>query len=120
MINIKSVEEKEHLIKMNKIQNQRDLIGKIIEYRNDFCKEGEIKKVAVVGIAYLDTSVMKVTTYPINISPSFYKLGIMRSQQKQNERDFKVAGDWCFVINRAEIKTLSEKERRILQEKINQ
>ena len=104
---------------MDKIQNQKDLIGKVILSRNDL--KGENQKVAVCGVVYDSTSVMKVTNYPINIkSPRVYKLAVMRFQQKQNERDFKETGDWCFVMNRSEIRILSEKENNLLEEIINQ
>ena len=104
---------------MDKIQDQKDLIGKVILHRNEL--KGEDQKVAVYGFVYGGTPVMKVTDYPINIkSPRVYKLAVMRSQQKQNERDFKETGDWCFVMHRTKIKTLSEKESNLLEEIINQ
>jgi len=107
--------------RINKIlvQDQEDLIGKVILYRNEL--KGEDQKFVVYGIVHDGTSVMKVTDYPLNIkSPRIYNLAVMRFQQKQSEKDFKETGDWCFVMHRTEIKKLSEKENSLLEEIINQ
>ena len=107
------------IFKMDKIQDQKDLIGKVILSRNDLKRENQ--KVAVYGFVYDGTPVMKVTDYPINIkSPRVYKLAVMRSQQKQSEKEFEETGDWCFVMHRTKIKELSEKENSLLEEIINQ
>ncbi len=104
---------------MKTIENQKDLIGKVILSRNDL--KGENQKVAVYGVVYDGTSVMKVINYPLNIkSPRIYDMAVMRFQQKQSEKDFEETGDWCFVMHRTKIKELSEKENSLLEEIINQ
>lgn len=94
---------------MNQIQDQKDLIGKVIFYRNDL--KGD-KKIAVCGIAFPNTSVMKVTEYPINLKGEIYNASINLSKQKTNDKGFEETGDWYLI------KEASEVERMVM-EKIN-
>lgn len=90
----------------NKIKNQSDLIGKIITYRNEL--EGINKEVAVCGVAFKDTSVMKVTIHPINLYGEIYNASINLSRQKQGKKDLENTGDWYFI------KEASKEERDVM------
>lgn len=95
---------------MNKILSQKDLIGKIISYRNEF--KGGDEKLAVCGVAFENTSVMKVLEYPINLYSKVRNIGIVKRHQKQGKKDLENVGDWYIL------KEASKVEKEVM-EKIN-
>lgn len=95
---------------MNEISNQKDLTGKIILYRNEL--KGEDEKLAVCGIAFENTSVMKVLEYPIKLYSKIRNIGIVKHHQKQSKKDLEDVGDWYLI------KEASRIEREVM-ERIN-
>jgi len=96
--------------KMNKIQSQEDLTGKVILYRNEL--KGEDEKLAVCGVAFENTSVMKVLEYPINLYSKIRNIEIVKRHQRQGKKDLETTGDWYLI------KEASKVEREIM-ERIN-
>jgi len=95
---------------MNKISSQEDLINKIILHRNDL--KGENKKIAICGVAYEGTSVMKVTPYPVNLKGKIYNTSIRLSKQKMSDKNLEEVADWYLI------KEASRVEREVM-ERIN-
>lgn len=95
---------------MNQIQSQKDLINKIISYRNEL--KGEDETLAVCGVAFENTSVMKVLEYPINLYSKIRNIEIVKRHQKQGKKDLETAGNWYIL------KEASKVEREVM-ERIN-
>jgi len=95
---------------MNQIQSQEDLINKIISYRNEL--KGEDEKLAVCGIAFENTSVMKVLEYLINLYSKIRNIEIVKRHQRPSKKDLENVGDWYLI------KEASKVEREIM-ERIN-
>lgn len=95
---------------MSKILSQEDLINKIIAYRDDL--KGENKKIAVCDIAFPNTSVMKVTPYPVNLKGKIYNTSIRLSKQRMSDKNLEEVADWYLI------KEASKVEKEVM-ERIN-